>query len=491
MKHQPLFALLAVLALLTGLAAGGLAPARASVFGVDDNSDDANAHDKNPGDGTCLSWYNTCTLRAAIEEANALGGAHTITFVNGMNISLDSTAGTLAINTQIRLDASGVWDTANDRPGVSISGINQNIDCLYIYGINVEVYGLFIYNCDAAIAIYSSNNTIGGALQGQRNVLSSNAGPGVYLGTSGAHDNVIQGNWIGLSLSGDSKASNNYGVYITDGAADNTIGGDTPAKGNFISGSIIHGVAVNNASGNRLGGNTIGLPALGSQNVGNGGAGVFVSNGAQNTQIGGLSGLTGNTISKNGAAGVYLSGAHSNVVEVNTISGNALDGVYVLNGANNRIQANTIAANGRDGVRVEGATANGNTITANGIHDNGGKGIELVSGGNYELAAPAITSANSGGASGTGCAWCAIHLYSDTADEGAFYHGWTTADGSGNWSYSGFLTGPNVTATNTGSCGQQIAAPTGCNDTSEFSAPFAIGAGGQFKVFLPFVVRNH
>ncbi|MBN1137882.1 MAG: right-handed parallel beta-helix repeat-containing protein [Anaerolineae bacterium] len=175
-------------------------------------------------------------------------------------------------------------------------------------------------------------------------------------------------------------------------------------------------------------------------------------------------------------------------------------GVYVRDGAGNWTQANTIAHNTYDGVYVCGATATGNTITANSIHDNGNKGIDLGQGGNSELAAPVITTANAGGASGAGCAWCTIHLYSDAADEGETYHGIASADGSGNWNFSGFLSGPNITATNTGSCGRQFHgnelaplnfAPAGCGDTSEFSAPFTIGGGAQHKIFLPLVVCNH
>ncbi|MBN1137883.1 MAG: hypothetical protein JXM73_14940 [Anaerolineae bacterium] len=297
---------LALLALLIKLPGVGPSPARAASFVVDDNSDDANAQDKNPGDGVCASWYNTCTLRSAIEEANALADADIITFASPMTIYLDTAEGRLDLDTQIRLDASGVWDTFNDRPGVSLDGNDQSAGCLGIYGTNVEVYGLFVYNCDTAVSIYSANNTVGGTAQGQRNVLSGNDS-GVYLGSDGADHNVVQGNWIGLSITGDSKTPNRIGVAIQDSADENTIGGDTPAKGNYISGNTAQGVLIRdtNSDGNRLGGNVIGLPAVGYQDVGNGMAGVWIYSGPQNTQIGG-NGLTGNTISLNGEEGVFI-----------------------------------------------------------------------------------------------------------------------------------------------------------------------------------------
>jgi hypothetical protein len=55
-----------------------------------------------------------------------------------------------------------------------------------------------------------------------------------------------------------------------------------------------------------------------------------------------------------------------------------------------------------------------------------------------------------------------VDVYSDAADEGRIYEGSTTADGSGAWTYSGPVTGPNITTT----------ATDGDGNTSEFSAPF-------------------
>ncbi|MGD8623375.1 MAG: hypothetical protein PVF47_15220 [Anaerolineae bacterium] len=49
-------------------------PARATVLEVALPFDDAQAHDDNPGDGLCRDLAGSCTLRAAIEEANVHGG---------------------------------------------------------------------------------------------------------------------------------------------------------------------------------------------------------------------------------------------------------------------------------------------------------------------------------------------------------------------------------------------------------------------------------
>lgn len=54
--------------------------ATAATFTVNSTAD---AVDATPGDGVCATATATCTLRAAIMEANALAGADTITLPAG------------------------------------------------------------------------------------------------------------------------------------------------------------------------------------------------------------------------------------------------------------------------------------------------------------------------------------------------------------------------------------------------------------------------
>jgi predicted outer membrane repeat protein len=70
--------ILAIAGLLAVLASAG--PARAATFRVDDTHD---LPDLSPGDGQCRTSAGTCTLRAAIDEANALGGTHAIVLPAG------------------------------------------------------------------------------------------------------------------------------------------------------------------------------------------------------------------------------------------------------------------------------------------------------------------------------------------------------------------------------------------------------------------------
>ena len=436
-------------------------PVQAASFVVYNNADDAWAHDANPGDGICADAEGACTLRAAIEETEALAGADTITFNSAMTITLDTGVGALpSINQQLEIDASSVWDTLNDQPGVTLNGNGLTFSGLNLRADDCEVYGLFITNFLMAIDIYGADNAIiGGSAQGQRNVLSGNSNMGVRISGGGSH-NLIRGNWIGLSITGAAKAPNFNGVYISGGANNNTIGGLQANQGNYISGNTYHGVYIqgDGAHNNYLYGNIIGLPATGSQNVGNGLDGVYIGK------------ITGDT------TGPEYNWIGSVGWPANTISNNGEYGVYILGARNNFVENSTITTNISDGVRIDGNTAYGNWVTVNSIHDNGGKGIELVNGSQHDIAAPIITSASRFDVSGTSCGLCRIDIYSDNSDEGAIWHGYVDATASGDWAYNGTIDGPYVTAT---------ATDDSTWETSEFSAPKGVGC-----VYLPFTVRN-
>lgn len=82
-----------------------------SVFVVNSLAD---SHDANPGDGIAADDNGFTTLRAALEEANALVGADTITLPTG-TITLDHTSGPLPVSDNITIhgtDGSQIDGTA-------------------------------------------------------------------------------------------------------------------------------------------------------------------------------------------------------------------------------------------------------------------------------------------------------------------------------------------------------------------------------------------
>jgi hypothetical protein len=244
--------------------------------------------------------------------------------------------------------------------------------------------------------------------------------------SSGATGNTVEGNYIGTDVTGSVDLGNSrIGVYIT--GANNTIGGTATGAGNVISGNDYNGLVITFSGGtgnsNTVEGNYVGTQADGVTALGNTLHGVWILGPASDNTVGGTAGGAGNTI----------------------------------------------AFNSGDGVRVQGASITGNTIRGNSIHSNTGKGIENIDGGNTELTPPSITAA--GSASGTSsCTGCTVEVFSDAADEGKRFHGSTTTDGgTGAWSFTGAVVGPNVTATVT----------DGSGNTSEFSTPFVADSDGD------------
>lgn len=465
------------LVLLAGLLWTGPVPVRGTGFVVDSHHDGSDRYDATPGDCTCADIYGECTLRAAIQEANACTGVDTITFQAAMSIYIDSAAGVLpSLDETVIIDASSVWDAVGDAPGVVINGGGGSFCGLYINAALCEIYGLYITGFEGdGITVASSANQIGGTGAGQRNVISGNRN-GIFLYGSSAKINVLHNNYLGLTPAGDTKNPNETGLYISPGANGNIVGGNDPAQANFLSGNTSDGVRIEGADNNWLGGNAIGLSADGTVALGNGGYGVQIGGFSAGTIIGQDS-SSGNIISNNTYSGIYVSGgATGTEIAHNLISGNEGDGVYISESNASVISDNLITGNTLNGVRVLGGSAAGNLIWPNSIWSNGGKGILLQNGGNMGIAAPAITGVTPGGASGTACADCRVALYSDLADEGQLYHDIVWADAAGNWTYTGPLTGPNVTATALDISG----------NTSEFSAPSSLG----HTVFLPLIVHN-
>ena len=112
-----------LVALAVGLALmiARLPLAQAMTFTVDSTTD---ATEANPGDGICDDGTGACTLRAAIQEANAFGGADTITLPAGTYmlsiVGRDDTAaaGDLDITEDLTLSGAGAGATTIDADGI-------------------------------------------------------------------------------------------------------------------------------------------------------------------------------------------------------------------------------------------------------------------------------------------------------------------------------------------------------------------------------------
>src|SRR5207248_9576850 len=111
------------------------------------------------------------------------------------------------------------------------------------YGVDVEIQG-------------ATGNVIGGTAAGARNVLSGNNFDGVLIGNN-ASANLVQGNFVGTDVTGAIAVPNgNNGVELFASAHGNTVGGNTVAARNLLSGNAHAGVELDfSASANSVVGN--------------------------------------------------------------------------------------------------------------------------------------------------------------------------------------------------------------------------------------------
>jgi gliding motility-associated-like protein len=299
----------------------------------------------------------------------------------------------------IGLDATGTIDLGNGRYGIRVAGVanntiggtevtsrniisgNGNLGILLAGSSGTIIQGNYIGtditgsvelgNTSAGLMLDSqaSDNTIGGAVAGAGNLISGNNNHGVYL-VAGCNNNVLQGNIIGLNVSGTAALGNaSHGIMIS--SAGNTIGGTTSETRNVIS-SNSSGISFSGegATGNLLRGNYIGTDINGTADLGNNADGVVLSSGASNNTIGGTVAGAGNLISGNNSDGIEISGAFS--------TGNVIQGNYIGTDATGTEDlGNTVA-----GIRPNGSdnTIGGETETAGNVISGNSSGITIGSG---------------------------------------------------------------------------------------------------------------
>ena len=252
--------------------------------------------------------------------------------------------------------------SGNATNGVHLSGTAATGNTIQGNYIGTDVTGnLVVGNGGDGISLFqASANVIASTL------ISGNANSGVYLSQPQTSNNVVQGNFIGTTASGNQPLGNGSSGVTLSSANGNTIGGQVASARNLISGNQLDGVLVLSGVGNWLAGNYIGLDNSGLVAVSNGSHGISLS-GANSNHIGGSVAAARNIISGNGVYGIYI---------YNGSSGNLLEGCYVGTDATGA----SSVANGSRGVRID---SSGNTIggtafgAGNVISGNSGNGIYL------------------------------------------------------------------------------------------------------------------
>jgi CSLREA domain-containing protein len=370
-------------------------------------------------DGTCNATH--CSLREAINAANVNAGTdgtdviefnipgvgpHTIQPGFALPtisdpVVIDGTTEPDVVSTPIiELDGSN----AGNVHGLTITGPNSTVRGLVInrFSLNgVEISGAsavgnviqgnFIgtdvtgsnalgNGLHGVSVVRAPGNTVGGTTSAARNVISGNGIFGVGIIFANATGNLVQGNFIGIDVTGTAAVGNgNSGVSVDD-APNNTVGGTAAGTRNIISGNDVDGVLIRNvATGNLVQGNFIGTDVTGTAPLGNASDGVHIILGANSNTIGGTTAAARNVISGNAANGVGINGigTSGNLVQGNFIGtdvtgtaaiGNGNAGVLVGDAANNTIGGTTAGARNIIAGNLEGVTfdaAGGNLVQGN------------------------------------------------------------------------------------------------------------------------------
>lgn len=341
-----------------------------------------------PADGICATATGECTLRAAIVTANRRTGPDTIAFaIPG--------AGPHAIAIASELPAIADPSGGTLLDGYSQPGASPNSDPVVSNAvIMVQIVGPRAVGNPTSIngiTITSANNTV-------RGIALLRLRRSIWLSGTNAAGNQIVGNFVGAGADGqpwydqintvENRGGDNgaFGIWFSNGAHDNQVGGTDPAARNVISGNANDGVGMRNAgtSRNVVVGNLIGMSPDGTLKLRNWGDGVDMNYSASANRIGGNGASERNVITGNVGEGIEIS--HEAGTTANQVVGNyigvGIDGLrpadpFIRNNgyaisledgpANNLISGNILSNNVKGGIHLYGFGNAGNQITGNRI----------------------------------------------------------------------------------------------------------------------------
>ncbi len=299
--------------------------------------------DQNLQDGICdigipaPDGGPTCTLRAAIEQANAKSGPDKIRFsIPQDDPSFDPAKGVwrLRPNSELpaiaeRVDVRGTTDGL-DRPDVWLEGSNAGLDATGL-SVGLSAAGTALH--DLVVGNWSND--------------------GLHLSGLGC---TMEGCYVGVGTGGEALGNGRHGVLVDVTGVE--VGGANLRR-NVITGNARHGVAIrgDDVTGVLVANCQLGGDQQGTFPVGNGGAGVFID-ASRGCLIGGSDPGAGNLICRNGGNGVTLQRrAKSNLVIGNSIGtdpagifdlANGNHGVYVEDSPRVRIESNIIGYQDRE-----------------------------------------------------------------------------------------------------------------------------------------------
>jgi uncharacterized repeat protein (TIGR01451 family) len=238
----------------------------------------------------------------------------------------------------------------------------------------------------------SDGTTIGGTTASARNIISGNTGDGISLGTG--IDSLVEGNYLGTDITGMVALANGIGINFTN-ASYATIGGTVAGAGNLISGNTGSGIDcfVLGSMDELIEGNLVGVDVTGRHALGNGNQGVRIA-GPTGCTIGGTIAAAANIIADSGSDGINtLVGPSTGMLVLGNYIGTDPEGDDLGNkgngvdigdngdtiGGTTAGAGNVIANNGGAGITI-GGSLDDNAFLSNSIYNNGNLGINFGNG---------------------------------------------------------------------------------------------------------------
>jgi CSLREA domain-containing protein len=348
------FPLLVGLSLLALCAAGLYQPAAraATTFTVNTTGDGA---DSNTADGVCNDGGGNCSLRAAIQQANATAGTDTIGIAVNGTINLTGALPNVTSDMTIRGPGSGLLtlrrDTGGDYRVITIlSGVTVNVSGLTITNGKTAAGdpggGIFNSGLTHLTGVAVTANSTGAGVSTVSFGGTGGAGGGVYnAGTLTMANCDVTDNSTGAGGNGPNFAGNggdgggvyNSGTLTMTGC--NVTGNSTGSAGDSTGGG---------GTGGRGGGlySERGLLTLSSVKVGNNKAGDTGA-GPQGSASG-FGGHGGGIYLLNGTAMLTNSTVSGNSTGLNTKGGSVGYGGGIKNGAALTVYGSTISGNTGD-----------------------------------------------------------------------------------------------------------------------------------------------
>ncbi len=322
---------------VAALALGAVSPfamqrANAAIFNVNNSADTV---DSSPGDGNCADAFGNCTLRAAVMEANALAGTHTINLPAGTYTLTIAGRGENAAATG-DLDITGDLTIAG--AGAALTFIDGGaIDRVFdvLPGAVAMIDGVTVRNGNPG-----PGNQTGGCISNAGTMVLSNstvasgtsaAGGGIFnSGTMAVEGSLVVGNAGngGAFSDADGLGGGIFNLFGTMTINNSTVSGNT-APGEYwwgvAGGGIFNDEGMVTVTASTISGNTVG-------------SGVVNLNGNMIIENSTVSGNTGSTGA--GGGGIFNAsfGAHATLSLISsTVAANLADAPDGFGGRGNAL----------------------------------------------------------------------------------------------------------------------------------------------------------